>query len=92
MRLLADLLTWSKRGLRWPRANGECHWDPQRPLATIKMAEVAKPPPVVVPIPSGAPNPQQFEGLHVAAVTRHRRLIFLEPQLLDGRWANQVRT
>jgi hypothetical protein len=25
VRLLADLLTWSKRGLRWPRANGECH-------------------------------------------------------------------
>ncbi|MBV9318762.1 MAG: multicopper oxidase domain-containing protein [Mycobacterium sp.] len=53
--------------------------DPQRPLATIKPTDiVARPPLMVMPIPSSAPNPQQFEGLHDAAVTRHRHLYFSE--------------
>ena len=52
--------------------------DPQRPLATINPTDITTQPPVVMPIPSSAPNPQQFEGLHDAAVTRHRHLYFSE--------------
>jgi FtsP/CotA-like multicopper oxidase with cupredoxin domain len=52
--------------------------DPQRRLATIKPANTVTWPPVIMPIPSSAPNPQQFEGLHDAAVTRHRHLYFSE--------------
>jgi len=52
--------------------------DPQRPLATIKANKMVTRPPVIMPIPSSAPNPQQFEGLHDAAVTRHRHLYFSE--------------
>ena len=52
--------------------------DPQRPLATINPADITTQPPVVMPIPSSAPNPQQFEGLHDAVVTRHRHLYFSE--------------
>jgi FtsP/CotA-like multicopper oxidase with cupredoxin domain len=52
--------------------------DPQRPLATIKPTKMVTRPPVIMPIPSSAPNPQQFEGLHDAAVTRHRHLYFSE--------------
>jgi FtsP/CotA-like multicopper oxidase with cupredoxin domain len=52
--------------------------DPQRPLATIKPTKTATRPSVIMPIPSSAPNPQQFEGLHDAAVTRHRHLYFSE--------------
>ena len=52
--------------------------DPQRPLATINPTDITTQPPVVMPIPSSAPNPQQFEGLHDAVVTRHRHLYFSE--------------
>ncbi|MBV8400720.1 MAG: multicopper oxidase domain-containing protein [Acetobacteraceae bacterium] len=52
--------------------------DPQRPLATIKPTAAATFPAVIMPIPLGVPNPQQFEGLHDAAVTRHRHLYFSE--------------
>jgi hypothetical protein len=50
--------------------------DPQRSLAILKPTEIATRLPVIMPIPSGAPNPQQFEGLDDAAVTRHRHLYF----------------
>jgi len=52
--------------------------DPERPLATIKPTKTLTRLPVIMPIPSGAPNPQQFEGLRDAAVTRHRHLYFSE--------------
>ena len=52
--------------------------DPQRPLATINPTDITTQPRVVMPIPSSAPNPQQFEGLHDAVVTRHRHLYFSE--------------
>ena len=52
--------------------------DPQRPLAAIKPTDTGTSLPTIMPIPSSAPNPQQFEGLHDAAVTRHRHLYFSE--------------
>lgn len=52
--------------------------DPQRPLAMIKTIKPVTRPLVIMPIPSSPPNLQQFEGLHDAAVTRHRHLYFSE--------------
>src|SRR6516165_5609901 len=50
--------------------------DPERPLATIKPTKTLTRLPVIMPIPSGAPNPQQFEGLRDAALTGLRHLPF----------------
>ena len=52
--------------------------DPERPLARIKTTDMTNRDPVIMPIPSSAPNSQQFEGLRDAPVSRHRRLYFSE--------------